>query len=214
MATVTKGAAEPPRKYRSTLRARQVEQTRREVLDAAVDLFARKGWARTTVAAIAAAAGVAVETVYSGFGSKKALLRAAMDVAIVGDADPVPLVEREPYRKLSSEPQKRRLEGAIEIAGQIYSGPVSRLWAAMHEAAAGDPEVAQWRTELETGRRTTISETLELVYECRVDDRVIDVVWGLVSIETYTKFCLERGWTTEQWRDWAVEAVQLFAGRL
>ncbi|RSN19320.1 hypothetical protein DMC61_39860 [Amycolatopsis sp. WAC 04169] len=213
IATVTKGAAGKPRRYRSALRARQVEQTRQEVLDAAVDLFARNGWARTTVGAIATEAGVAVETVYSGFGSKKALLRAAMDVAIVGDAEPVPLVEREPYRKLSAEPPDRRLQGAIAIAGQIYSGPVSRLWRALNEAAAGDPEVADWCTELEAGRRTTMSEMLELVYGRQADDRIVDIVWGLVSIETYTKFCVERGWTTEQWRDWAAEAVRLFAGR-
>jgi len=179
----------------------------------AVDLFARNGWARTTVAAVAEAAGVAVETVYSGFGSKKALLRAAMDVAIVGDAEPVPLVERDGYVKLRTEPPARRLEGAIEIAGLIYSGPVPRLWAALLEAAAGDPEVAQWCTQLETGRRTTIVELLELVYGRQSDERTADIVWSLVSIETYTKLCLDRGWTTEQWQDWAVEAIHLFAGR-
>jgi len=46
------------------------------------------------LAAIAAEAGAAVETIYTGFSSTKALLRAAMDVAIVGDAQPVPLIER------------------------------------------------------------------------------------------------------------------------
>ncbi|MDX3186823.1 helix-turn-helix domain containing protein [Streptomyces sp. MN03-5084-2B] len=184
------------------------------MLGAAVDLFATTGWARTTVVSIAAAAGVAVETVYSGFGSKKGLLRAAMDVAIVGDAQPVPLVEREAYRRLRAEPPRRRLEGAIEIAGRIYSGPVARLWPALLEAAAGDPEVAQWCTQLEAGRRTTIADVLELVYERRPDERTVDIVWSLVSIETYAKLCLDRGWTTEQWQQWAIEAIQLFAGKL
>ncbi|MFF1611952.1 TetR/AcrR family transcriptional regulator [Amycolatopsis sp. NPDC058278] len=178
-----------------------------------MDLFARAGWARTTVVAIAEAAGVAVETVYSGFGSKKGLLRAAMDVAIVGDAEPVPLVEREAYLRLRTEPPQRRLEGAIEIAGRIYSGPVSRLWAALLEAGASDSEVAQWCTQLEAGRRTTIAEVLELVYGRQSDQRTVDIVWSLISIETYTKLCLDRGWTTEQWQEWAIEAIHLFAGR-
>jgi Bacterial regulatory proteins, tetR family len=39
----------------------------------------------TTLAGIAAEAGVAVETIYTGFASKKALLLEAMNVAIVGD---------------------------------------------------------------------------------------------------------------------------------
>jgi AcrR family transcriptional regulator len=213
IARVTSGAASTPRRYRSTLRARQVEQTRREVLGVAVDLFARNGWARTTVAAIAEAAGVAVETVYSGFGSKKGLLRAAMDVAIVGDAEPVPLVEREAYLKLRTKPPQRRLEGAMEIAGGIYSGPVARLWAALLEAAAGDPEVAQWCAQLETGRRTTVAEVLELVYGRQPDERTLDIVWSLISIETYLKLCRDRQWTTEQWQEWAIEAIHLFAGK-
>jgi hypothetical protein len=92
-------------------------------------------------------------------------------------------------------------------------GPVPRLWAALLEAAAGDREVAQWCTQLETGRRTTIVELLELVYGRPPDERTVDIVWSLVSIETYTKLCLDRGWTIEQWQEWAVEAIQLFAGR-
>ncbi|HEY7007461.1 MAG TPA: TetR family transcriptional regulator, partial [Jatrophihabitantaceae bacterium] len=73
------------RTYSSDRRRRQAEQTRADVLRAAVTLFSTSGWSATTLAAIAAEAGVAVETVYSGFGSKKNLLREAIDVSIVGD---------------------------------------------------------------------------------------------------------------------------------
>ena len=45
---------------------------------------------------------MAAETIYTGFSSTKALLRAAMDVAIVGDAQPVPLIEREEFQQLDS----------------------------------------------------------------------------------------------------------------
>ena len=90
-------AADPPavpkRRYNSNRRAMQAAQTRGDVLAAAIRLFTAAGWAGTTISAVAAAAGVSVETVYSGFGSKKGLLRAAMDVAVVGDAEPVPFVE-------------------------------------------------------------------------------------------------------------------------
>src|SRR5207248_8516494 len=93
-----------PRKYSSALRARQAEQTRRQILSTAVTQFASNGWARTTVASVAEDAGVALDTVYTAFGSKKALLRAAMDVAIVGDAEPIPLVERPEFAALRAEP--------------------------------------------------------------------------------------------------------------
>ena len=89
------------RSYNSSRRTLQAAQTRDEVLRAASRLFSDTGWAGTTLAAIAAAAGVSVETIYKGFGSKKALLREAMDVAIVGDTAPLPYVERPEFAALS-----------------------------------------------------------------------------------------------------------------
>ncbi|MGH9133320.1 MAG: TetR/AcrR family transcriptional regulator, partial [Ilumatobacteraceae bacterium] len=80
------GDTGPPtrRPYRSTRRKQQAARTRSDVLAAAVRLFAEHGWSGSTLAAIAREADVAVETVYGAFGSKKGLLRAAMDVAVVG----------------------------------------------------------------------------------------------------------------------------------
>src|SRR5262245_15378942 len=82
------------RVYNSSRRAAQAAQTRADVLAAAVECFSESGWSGTTLNAIAERAGVAVETVYNGFGNKKQLLREAMDVAVVGDAEPIPLVDR------------------------------------------------------------------------------------------------------------------------
>src|SRR5690554_2448277 len=96
----TTSAARSKRPYNSTRRARQAAQTRADVLAAAMALFAEQGWAGTTLAAIADEAGVSVETIYNGFGSKKALLREAFDVAVVGDAEPIPLAERPEFAAL------------------------------------------------------------------------------------------------------------------
>ena len=102
--TARRPAGRPARTYDSSRRARQAAQTREEVLAAAVTLFNEQGWAATKLADIAARAGVAVETIYSGFGSKKGLLRAAMDVAVVGDAAPVPFSEREEFLQFGRGP--------------------------------------------------------------------------------------------------------------
>ena len=66
----------------------------RDPARAATRLFFERGWAATTLAGVAAEAGTAVETVYSAFGSKSGLLIAAIDVAIVGDDEQTPLVDR------------------------------------------------------------------------------------------------------------------------
>lgn len=212
IARVSSEPAAKPRKYQSALRARQAERTRREILAAAVTLFAGRGWARTTLTAVAEEAGVAVDTVYAAFGSKKALLRAAMDVAIAGDAEPVPLTERDAVTRLREHPPARRLAGVLDIAAAIYTGPVRPLWAALLEAAAGDPEVAQWCTGLEEGRRVTIAEVLELVYDREPDQRTTDIVWCLTSIENYTKLCVERNWPIRQWQDWLSDSIRAVAG--
>src|SRR5437763_15646837 len=69
-------------RYRSTLRAEQASQTKRRVLEAAARLFLERAYPRTTVAAVAAAAGVAPETIYAGFPCKRGRLAGVIDDAI------------------------------------------------------------------------------------------------------------------------------------
>src|SRR5271163_1591362 len=80
--------------YRSQLRAEQAEGTRQIVLEAATRLFVERGYAATSIDAIAEAAGVGRSTVFSAAGGKSWLLKTAYDRAIVGDDEPVPLLQR------------------------------------------------------------------------------------------------------------------------
>ena len=89
---VTSSPAAP---YRSTTRQEQARRTRRAIIDAAHDLFLADGFAATTMSAVAAAAGVAVQTVYKAFASKPRLAKAVFDTAIAGDDEAVPVLERE-----------------------------------------------------------------------------------------------------------------------
>src|SRR3954453_11154070 len=109
------------RQYSSTLRARHASDTKAQVLAAAAELFQESGWSGTTVAAIAKRAGVAVETVYSGFGSKKHVLRAVLDFAVVGDAEPMPLAEREVFATLGEGELDERIVAGIEMLPDIQA---------------------------------------------------------------------------------------------
>ncbi len=71
-------SSEQTRRYRSELRRQQAEQTRERIVAAAAELFAAEGYARTTLAKIAAAAGVSTETVQT-HGPKAALMVAAVE---------------------------------------------------------------------------------------------------------------------------------------
>ena len=78
------------RSYSSAKRKAQARETRRSILDAAHELFVAGGYAATTIQAIAERAGVAVQTVYAGFGSKRELLRQLIETTITGDDEPLP----------------------------------------------------------------------------------------------------------------------------
>src|SRR6516225_4017003 len=86
------------------VRAEKARATRRRIIAAATELFTRDGYLQTTMADIARLADVAVQTLYLSFGSKVAVLTAALDMAIAGDDDPVPVLERPWFARLRAEP--------------------------------------------------------------------------------------------------------------
>ena len=83
-------AAPPP----FAARAEQVRASRQKVLDAARDLFLRRGYFGATIEAIAQRARVSPQTVYNVVGGKAKLLKAVYDVTVAGDDEPVPMAER------------------------------------------------------------------------------------------------------------------------
>ena len=135
------------RSYNSTRRTLQAAQTREEVLRAGTRLFGDTGWAGTTLAAIADEAGVSVETIYKGFGSKKALLRRALDVALVGDSEPVPLAERTEFLQLDQGTISERLAHAAWLIADQH-GRTAGVWEAAIEAAGADEDMAALRSDL------------------------------------------------------------------
>src|SRR6185437_16446495 len=90
-------------------RAARTRATRRRIVDAATELFVATGYGTTTLEQIAERAGVAVQTVYFHFGNKRTVLKEAVDIAAVGDDEPVPLLDRPWLVKLRTEPDARRV---------------------------------------------------------------------------------------------------------
>src|SRR3954468_6377272 len=91
----------PSRTYTSEVRAAQAIETRRRIRAAAEQLFLANGYVATSMDAIAKAAGVSRQTVFTAFGSKAALLSELGDVQVVGDDQPIPLAERDAVKRLS-----------------------------------------------------------------------------------------------------------------
>ena len=92
------------RRYQSTRRQEQARETRLRIIRAAHELFVAQGYGRTTIAGIAAAAGVAVETVYAAFRNKPTLLRQVWYANFRGDENDVRLLDRPEIRDVLAEP--------------------------------------------------------------------------------------------------------------
>ena len=142
-------------------RAARTRATRRRIVDAAAALFVAQGYGTTTLEQIAARAGVAVQTVYFHFGNKRTVLKEAVDVAAVGDDEPVALLERPWWEELRAEPDPRRVLAlwmASSRAIYVRIGPIMQV---VRDAAVTDPEMAaQWATN-EAQRATAFRELAE-----------------------------------------------------
>src|SRR3954449_4364603 len=98
----------PTRRYDSPRRREQAAATRRAILDAAQRLFEREGYAASTMAAIAAEAGVSTKTVYLAFETKSGVLRALWHLLLRGERDDVRVSEQPWFREVVDEPDPER----------------------------------------------------------------------------------------------------------
>src|SRR4051812_46989984 len=134
------------RRYESTHRQEQGARTRRAILDAAAKLFVAPGYAATPLTALAAEAGVAVQTVYKAFGSKKALLSALVDVTVAGDDEPLPLAQRQFVADIAALTDARsKLARYAQHLAETHARQ-AQVMLAMASAATADPDAAViWR---------------------------------------------------------------------
>jgi len=201
------------RRYDSSGRRAQADAARERILDAARTLFLQHGFAGTSVAAIAAAAGVSAPTVFSGFGSKVALLQRCVETALVGDDEPVPLHERPGMQHVhagaTAEEVVSRLATLIATTGH----EVSPIAAVMYAAADADPAIAELADTLDGHRltgatriATTLLERLGTVDPDRLA-HVRDSVWTFTSPQLWTLLVTQRGWSPERYGEWVRTAL-------
>ena len=199
-------AAPTRRRYQSPRRLQHAAQTRAAVLEAATRLFGENGWAGTGMRDVAHAAGVAVETVYSNFGSKSDLLLAALDVAVVGDTQPIPLVERPEFAGLGRGPRAARARAAAKLVRGIHERTY-KIGKALREGAVGDPELATRLTQGEERRRLNVDQGARLVAGRPISDTERDGLWAVLSMEVYQLLVERAGWSAARYEEWAAAAI-------
>ena len=212
--------SQPPRttrRYDSSRRREQAAATRREILDAAERLFARDGYRPTTMAALAAEAGVAAKTVYVAFETKSGVLRALWNARLRGDEGEAPVTEREWYREVLDEtdPVRRlRLNARNSRAAKVRLGPVLDL---IRDAAPADPDIAELWARIEAEYRDNQRAVLEPLHAAGalregLDlDRATDILWTVNHPSVWGLLVGASGWAPEDYEEWcaAVARAQL-----
>ena len=202
------------RSYNSPRREEQARATRTAIRHAAHDLFLAEGYAATTITAIADAAGVAPQTVYSQFGSKAALAKDLLDVSIVGDEDPVPVAERPWFRRVHEEglTGHERLRRYAEAVRRIYVGAGS-AFEIIRRGADSDTDLAELWGANRAARRQVVTDILDAALtagELRSGldhQRAVDLLWVLHGPELFRQLTVDCGWDPDTYEGWLADTM-------
>jgi AcrR family transcriptional regulator len=192
----------------------RTRRTRAAVIDAARALFAERGYAATTIEAIGEVADTPQPTIYRLFGSKIGILKAVIDVAIVGDDEAVAMADRPQVRDLLDEPDPRdRLARFAALLRQLMArtAPVHRLLAdaarSDQDAAALLADIARQRQDGQRRVARSLARTGALRPGLRERDAA-DIIHALASPEVYGLLVIDRGWTGERYENWMTATLR------
>jgi AcrR family transcriptional regulator len=212
MARTSSTPLPPTRTYTSDVRAAQVIETRRRIRAAAEELFLANGYVATSMDAIAKAAGVSRQTVFTAFGSKSALLSEIGDVQVVGDDLPVPLAEREAMQRLQQEEDPIALVGGWMKVGAGIMERTAPSYRLMIEAAPHDPEVAKLKATVDENHLGGMRQMVDLLAsnghlrKGRSRARAAEAAWLVMGYPTYLA-ALAKGWSGREYERWAADCL-------
>jgi AcrR family transcriptional regulator len=201
------------RRYDSPRRREQAAATRRDILDAAQRLFERQGYAATTMAAIAAEAGVALKTVYVAFETKSGVLRALWHLLLRGDDDDVPVGDRQWYRDVVAEPdpeRQLRLTARNSRTVKLRAGVSMEV---IRGAAATDPDIEALWSRIQSDFYAIQRPIVEALHKKKAlhrgldITRATDILWTLNHPDVWQLLVRERGWTPDEYERWFGDTV-------
>ncbi len=194
------------RTYDSSRRRAQAEETRSVIIRTARDLFVEQGYGSTTVAAIAQAAGVSVETIYASFANKANLLARAWDITVGGDDEDIVFHERPEVMAIRAEPdlaERLRLHAAFSTRTAQRIAPFQLM---VQSAAGADPAAAAMLEEMGrqrlAGMTVMAAEAAETGQLAVSEDECRDVIWSMTDGMLWHRLVNERGWTSDRFAAW------------
>lgn len=194
------------RPYASNVRQEQAALTRRRILEAADELFAADGYARTTISRIAQRAGVASDTVYAVFGSKGRVLTALLDMHLVNAADVTNELELPEAKAIRQESDQRR-QIALYVRFLLAAlDRIGRVYVIMRSAAAVDDEMSSIHAEMQMYRARNLDKVVGWIGKngrLRVTrKRAAEIIWALASPDLALMLREQQGWSRDEYADW------------
>ena len=200
------------------LRQAQIAHTEQRILTAATELFLAHGYLATTLEAVARRAQVGARTVYLRFGTKAALFKRVIDVAIVGDAEPVDVLGRDWMQAALTAPTAAERIAASAAAGRKIMERTGALFAVAQQAAAVEPLIAGFWQQGREQTRQVITIFWTRMADDGLLDPAIDLTWLinttniLAAAETYLLTTRITGWDLDAYERWQVRTFsQLMA---
>jgi AcrR family transcriptional regulator len=199
--------SEGKRPYHSRARQRQAEETRRRILAATRELFASRGYAGTTLEAIAEVAEVSPKTVSAVFGSKRALLAELINPDAFG-----PHFQHLLDQLRATPEPSRRLSLVAQMTRQAYEPLVPEL-ELLRTAGAVVPELTDLAQQIEARRRQNQARLVGYLHEQQVLrhglplEEATDLLWALTSYDLYRMLVVERRWQPERYETWLAQLL-------
>ena len=198
------------RRYDAGRRRARAEESRRRVLDTARRLFLAHGYAATTVAAVAAEAGISAESVYKTFGSKTRLVLALFHDSVAGQG-PESAEVRADRLSAGEADARRRLRGFGALVAEV-TPRVAPVMLLVRAAAEADAELgAVWEQMLAERLERMAMHARRLADEGHLRPGVSveearDVLWLYSAPEIYELMVLRRRWSPDRFGAWVGEA--------
>ena len=194
------------RQYQSATRKDGARRTRQAVVVAAAELFVSRGYARTTLADVAGAAGVARPTVFAVAGSKAALLKLVLDQALSGDDEPVAVADRPWFQPVWEARTPAEVLDAYADVCVLIGSRSATLFETVRQAADASPEAAQLWATSQANRRAGAAMVVE--HAGLGGETEIDILWIYNDPALYATLVGQRGWTEPAFRSWLARAMR------
>jgi len=197
------------RRYDATRRREGAARTRAAILGAARELFAERGYAATSMTAIADHAGVALDTVYASVGRKPQLARLLIETAISGTDQAVPAGQRDYVHAIQAAPDAATKITIYAAALAAIAPRMALVLGIIQEAARDEPGLAALWAEIAERRAANMRlfvADLAAVAPLRLDpDQAADIVWATNAAEMYQLLVGRRGWSPQRYEDFLAD---------